>query len=222
MLHGVRTGADVFRHVHGVGFFEHLAGHPEDATIFNACMSSGSGVRSAAILSTYDFSAFRMIVDVGGGRGALLTQILARNPACRGMLYDSATVLDEARFEAPVAARCEKVPGSFFERVPEGGDLYILQQVLHDWSDNDAVAILRRCRSAMSEGSKLLVIELAAPAEGDSCTEWATADLLMMLLLNGRERNEQELRQILEAAGFALSQVVRTRSPFWIVEATPA
>ena len=221
LLHMVRTGENAFEHVHGIPFFGHLADHPEDAAAFNACMRSATALGAAAVLAAYDFSRFATIVDVGGGRGAFLTQVLVRNPAARGVLFDAAKELHDLALPATVADRCTRVSGSFFEAVPRGGDLYMLQQILHDWDDAKAVSILRRCREAMTPSARLVLIELAEPEPGASRTDWANADLLMMLLLDGRERTESELSGILAAAGFRLERVVRTRSPFWAIEAVP-
>lgn len=221
LLRNVQTGGTACEHLHGITFFEYLAAHPREAAAFDAAMDSASRSAVAAIVAAYDFSGARQIVDVGGGRGALLQAVLAKNPAARGVLFDSQAVIEQAVLGAAAAQRVQKVPGSFFADVPSGGDVYVLRRILHDWSDEKASEILRRCRAAMPAGSKLLVIELAAPGGGHARNDWAGLDLLVMVLMGGRERTEQELAQLLAAAGFHTTRVVATSSPYWIVEAEP-
>ena len=222
MLHAVTTGKNAFRSAHDVSFFEYLEGHPDEAAAFNAAMNSSSKIGIAAILSAYDFSGFDVIVDVAGGQGALLQGILARNLKATGILLDAASVLRSVSVDAAVADRLSKAPGSFFEGVPGGGDLYILRRILHDWNDDKAAEILRQCRQASGPAAKLLIIEAAPPDKGESGNNWAGVDLLMMLLMDGRERTAADFEQLFARSGFKLSRIVRTNSPFWIVEAVPA
>ena len=151
-------------------------------------MNSSSRIGLAGILSAYDFSDFKVVVDVAGGQGGLLQGILKRNPAATGILFDSAGVLEKVSIDAAVADRLRKMPGNFFEGVPGGGDAYILRRILHDWDDDKAAEILLRCRQAFRPGAKLLIIEAAPPDQRESGNNWAGIDLLMMLLMDGRER----------------------------------
>jgi hypothetical protein len=218
----VRTGKNAFTGVHQVSFFEHLSRSPDDANAFNAAMNSSSSLGTSAVVSGYDFSRYQTVVDVAGGRGALLKGILEKHSSVRGVLFDSETVLRDVVPDAALADRLTTIIGSFFDSVPSGGDLYILRRILHNWDDDHAVAILRRCREAMTGSSRLLLVELAAPETDQSSEDWATADLLMMILFNGRERTKADFERILPAAGFRLANIIRSRSPFWFVEADPA
>jgi hypothetical protein len=221
LLHAVKTGGNAFEHAHGEPLFELLKSRPEEAVVFNATMDSSSRLGVAAILSAYDFSSFREIVDVAGGKGGLLTSILSKMPNARGVLYDSPTVLEDLEVDQSIAARFSKIGGSFFETIPPGADLYLMRRVLHDWCDEQAIAILSKCREAIAADGKLLIIELAAPAEATSSNTWAENDLLMLLLFNGRERSAAEFEEILKPSGFALNRVIRTLSALWIIEASP-
>ena len=162
LLHSVRTGETAFDHVHGAGLFDYLATHPELSALFNAGMAGNLPDHARLVAARYDFSGMKMVVDVGGGRGRLLSTILVQHEQLSGMLFDQPHVLDDARpivAEAGVADRCTFVGGNFFEAVPTGGDAYILRNIIHDWQDAQAVAILATCRRAMVDGAHLLLVE---------------------------------------------------------------
>jgi hypothetical protein len=222
LLDQVITGKNAFRTAYRESRFEYLGGHPKDAALFNASMDSLSKATVPAILAAYDFSGFRRVVDIGGGKGSLLTGILKRYPSVHGVLYDSATVIDSTVVDRAVASRLERVAGNFFESVPVGGDAYILRQILHEWDDERAIQILSQCRRVISNSGKLLIIEMAAPGGKNSGNNWAALDLLMMILLSGRERTLAEFEDILRLAGLSIGRVVSTTSPFNIIEATLA
>ena len=147
LLHGVRTGENAFRSVHGTDVWDYRAAHPEEGAIFDAAMTDIMLRANAHLLAAYDFGRFATVVDVGGGRGAFLGAVLEANPGMRGVLFDQPHVVEGA----VVGERCEVVAGSFFEAVPEGADAYLLKAVLHDWEDDDALRILRRCRAAIPD-----------------------------------------------------------------------
>ncbi|NDP42450.1 MAG: methyltransferase [Aromatoleum sp.] len=222
LLHAVKTGENAFRAIHGKAYFESLGENPEEAGIFNAAMNSASQIGIGAILAAYDFSAFRSVVDVAGGEGALLRGILARHKHVRGILFDATDAIEQQVPDEMVADRLTTIRGDFFSCVPPGADAYLLRRILHNWNDQEAITILRQCRGAMPRSSKLLIIELAAPQPGDSGFDWAFLDMLMMLINGGRERSLHEFEQILEAAGFSCPRVILTRSPYWILESAPA
>jgi O-methyltransferase domain len=221
LFDAVKTGDNAFEGANRRGFFDYLEHHPEVAALFNAAMTSSTQIGVAPIVSTYDFSGVDVIVDVAGGHGSLLEAILKREPHATGILFDAASVVEKARFSTAVAGRVSTRSGNFFEGVPEGAGMYILRRVLHDWNDDKATEILRRCREAARPDTKLLVIEAAPPDEGQSANNWAGADLLMMILMDGRERTAADFEQLLARCGFELKRTVRTNSAWWIVEATP-
>lgn len=221
MMHAVKTGQNAFHEAYGENYFDRLGRHPEDAAVFNAAMNSSSQLGVAAILAAYDFSGFKRIVDVAGGKGALITGILKKHPAVHGVLFDAAEAIDHLAFDPAVSDRLTKARGSFFETLPPGADAYLMRRVLHDWSDDKAVAILGQCKKAMTPESKLLLIELAAPENMSAGQDWATMDLLMMLVLSGKERTAADLERILGLAGFRVTRTIRTHSPYWIIEAVP-
>src|SRR5262245_26530387 len=205
----VKTGKPAFERVHGQPFFEYLAQSPEEGAIFNAGMTGYSNIDVPAILDAYDFSGLGRIVDLAGGHGALLKGILERYPDSRGVLCDLPSVIADATElqRSEVATRCELVAADFFKSAPAGGDAYILKRVLHDWSDDEAVHILKNCRRAIAAEGKVLVIEqVVKPSNQPDPAKWM--DLNMLTLLTGRERTEAEFEELYARAGFKLTRVV--------------
>jgi SAM-dependent methyltransferase len=215
----VRTGQPSFERVYGAPFFEYLAGHPDDAAVFNAAMSSSPGYL-AAIVGAYDFSKFERIVDVGGGHGLILAGILAANPRLRGVLYDLPGVVagSFALGQEPISQRCEIIGGDFFKGVPAGADAYMLKGIIHDWNDEAALKILKNCRRAIRPDGTLLIVEAVLTPSTDPAT--ALMDMLMMVLTSGRERTESEFRSLLQEAGFSMVQVIRAMGAS-IIESRP-
>ena len=160
---------------------------------------------------------------MGGGQGALLAAILAANPSLRGVLFDLPHVVAGAKDlleRAGVAERCEVVGGSFFEGVPEGAGAYLLKSILHDWDDAAAIEILRKCRAAMADAGRLLVVERVV-RPGNEPDRAKFADLYMLVALGGQERTVEEFRGLFAEAGFRLSDVIDTGSTFYVVEGVP-
>jgi len=204
----VRSGEPAFERVFGQGFFDYLGTHPDDAAVFNTVMTQGVAWTTPALLAAYDFSRFERLVDVGGGEGALVRDILSATPGLRGVLFDRPQVVARAPeiLTGEIAARCEIVGGDFFESVPEGADAYLLKGVIHDWPDEDAARILRNTRRAIRPGGTLLLIEGLA----DSPARPVGLMDLLMLVLGGRERTEGDFRSLLAGTGFAIGRIIPT------------
>jgi hypothetical protein len=218
----VRTGRAVIPELRGKPAFEYLADEPQLAEIFNHAMTSFSGLSIVPVTAAYDFSPYATIVDVGGGHGRLLAAILAATPNARGVLFDLPQVVAGASTllrEHHAHDRVRIVEGSFFERVPENGDAYVLKHVIHDWPDDDAVHILRNVRAAARTGKRVLLVEFVIPNhDREFLGKWL--DLEMLIGAAARERTAGEYGQLLNRAGFQMTRVVETASPFSIVEAT--
>jgi hypothetical protein len=220
----LKDGQPGIEKVYGQTFFEYLAERPEEARQFNTAMIGIHGEEAPLIADGYDFSAFGTIVDVGGGTGNLLATILERCPKVRGLLYDQKPVVAEAR--ALIAARgltdrMRVEAGSFFERVPEGGDAYILSHIVHDWPEERCLALLAACRKVMTAKAKLLIIETVIPPGNDPHVG-KLQDVTMMVFTGGQERTEREHAALLEKAGFRLARVVPTAASASVVEAVRA
>lgn len=222
LVDAIRTGKPVIPELRGKSTFEYLASEPELGEIFNDAMTAGSAMAIGPVIAAYDFSPFSTIVDVGGGHGRLLAEILAATPGARGILFDQPQVVagaPDVLAEFKVQDRVTVVEGSFFESVPKGGDAYVLKSVIHDWSDDDAVRILRNVRDAAAVGSRVLVMEFVLPEHHREYTgNWV--DLEMLLALDAQERSAAEFERLFGRAGFRMTRVVDTASPFHVVEAT--
>lgn len=219
--HTIRSGEPAFEAVFGVPNFEYLNQHPEEAELFNRFMQHSPDDRHNAVAEAYDFATTNSIVDVGGGNGAFLAVVLARNPDMRGVLLDEESASAKApAVLGPLNARCAIEPGDFFAQIPAGRDVYVLSQILHDWSDERCVQILANCRAAMRPDSRLLVIERVLMPGGDPISY--LSDMEMMVLFPGaKERSLDEYSQLFAAAGLAPGRLIRTRSPFSIIETSP-
>jgi len=223
LLESVRTGENAFHRVHGMNTWEYYARNPEAGAIFDSAMTGNSHRQANAVLKAYDFETFRCVVDVGGGHGLLLSAILAKHRSLQGVLFDQSHVVAGAEpvlRTAGVADRCRIVEGNFFERVPGGGDAYVLKLILHDWEDDDATSILRSCRRAMTPKGKLLIIEheIAAPNEGP---RGKFVDLTMLVHPGGRERTHEQWESLFAAGGFRPPSVTRTEIGLSIIEGVP-
>jgi hypothetical protein len=206
-----------------MGRFAYLEQHPEEARLFDAMMANFPDNRHAALAMAYDFSAAGLITDIGGGNGAALRHILARFPAPRGIVFDREDVAAAINPADLMEGRIVAQGGSFFDRVPGGADIYMVIRVLHDWSDEDCLRILRACRAAMGPHSLLLLGEQileSNPALGRA-TDYLIDVQMMAMFGHARERNEVEFRRLLDQSGFSLRRVIRTASPVSIVEAAP-
>jgi hypothetical protein len=183
-----------------------------------------SDAQAEAIRAAYDFAGMATIVDVGGGHGALLAEILKTYPHMRGILFDLPAVVESAQpllEAAGITARCTCVAGDFFQTMPGGGDAYILKRVIHDWDDAPAAAMLTQCRRAMPAHSRLLLMERVIPP-GNAPSVGKLADITMLLHYGGLERTEAEYRGLLEAVGFTLVRIIPTQAPLSIIEGVPA
>lgn len=227
LLSCLRTGDTAFDRIYGMPFFEYLGNHPDKATTFNAAMSDITRGMAPGIITGYDFSRFGTIVDVGGGEGTLISQILRAEPSLEGILFDLQSGLESATAildATGVTDRCQIVPGDFFDSVPEGGDAYLVKAVLHDWDDEKAVAILRNCRNAMANDGRVLIIERVVPEwVTPAASEVVMVDLYMLVSPGGRERTEAEYRRLLAEAGFTLSAMTDPLPPIdaCVIEGTP-
>jgi len=221
LAHTIRTGEPAFEATFGVPNFEYLKQHPEEAKLFNSFMQFSPDDRQSAVVDAYDFSAIATIVDVGGGNGGLVVALLQKYPHLRAVLLDQENAVSGAdKVLGPLISRCTVEAGDFFVGAPAGHDAYILSQILHDWSDEQCLRILAVCRAAMRADSRLLVVERVLGLDADPIDY--LSDIEMMLLFPGAsERTLAEYAQLFSAAGFASPRLLRTRSPFSILETRP-
>jgi hypothetical protein len=224
VVYSVQTGKPGFEKAHGVAFFEYLAQHPEDASLFSEMMVGLHSQEAPAVAAAYDFSVFETIVDVGGATGNMLAAVLARHAGPRGILFDRPHVVKDAPALLDVKGVRDRVtiePGDFFTGVPGGADAYILSHIIHDWSEDQCLTILGHVRKAMAPASRLLIVEMVLPP-GDAPHPGKMLDMVMLVQLGGRERTESEYVSLLGKAGLRLTRIVPTSSAASIVETTLA
>jgi hypothetical protein len=222
----VQEGKSVADLLFGGNWTEWIQCDPDQTQLFNAMMTSYSALQTAGVLEAYDFSHSATIVDVGGGHGRILCQILKRSPETRGVLFDMPHASEGGRRAVEsegLAGRCEVVSGDFFVSVPAGADTYLLSRVIHDWDDERSIRLLKVVRNAIAPRGRLILLEtLLRPDTGSRYP--VLSDLNMLIRTGGRERTEEEYRTLYRAAGFELTRTVTTQSPFGtaLIEGVPA
>ena len=223
IFYSLETGKPGFDKAWGMPIFDYFAQHPEAASLFSEAMVGFHGAEPPAVAEAYDFSGVQTVVDVGGATGNMLAALLSRHAGLRGVLYDLPHVVGDAPAllkARGVESRVTIEPGSFFERVPAGGDAYVLSHIIHDWSEEQCLTILGHCRRAIGPDGRLLIVETVLP-EGDTPHQGKLQDLVMLVFPGGQERTEAEYAELLGKAGFRLRRVVPTTSVVSIVEAVP-
>jgi 2,7-dihydroxy-5-methyl-1-naphthoate 7-O-methyltransferase len=222
LLSAVRTGKPAYQEIFGRPFWEDLDAHPDIAASFDAMMGpSGHDTPDPDVLITPGWEAVRIVVDVGGGTGTLLAEILRARPGIRGILVDlprTVTQSDETFRAAGVADRVTTVGQSFFDLLPAGGDLYVLKNLLADWPDPEAKDILRRCAEAARPAGRVVILGGISPDGEGSAPSPA---LLMMVLVGGRERTLTEFRELAGEAGLEVGAAGRQPSGRFVVECHP-
>jgi O-methyltransferase domain len=224
MGHAVETGEMALKTLTGLDAFEYLEQNPAEDEAFNAAMSGITANFAPAVLAAYDFDGLGTIADIGGGHGSLLTSILKKHYGVHGIVFDAPHVAAGA---APhiesmgLGERCKSVGGDFFKSAPEA-DSYILKSVIHDWDDEQAIAVLKNCVAAMrGDKGKVLLLEMVlSPGNEPHFGKWL--DLEMLMMAGGSERTEAEFAELLSRAGLRLTRVVRTKSPLCVIESVKA
>jgi hypothetical protein len=227
LLHTVRTGQSGFEAVYGQPVFDYYTTHPEAEARGTARMRARSLLVARDLAAAELFAHASTVVDVGGGIGTVLAAVLQAHTGLSGVLYERSPVAKLAGPYLPeqgVADRCRTVEGDFFTRVPEGGDIYVLKSVLHDWDDDRCRTILTRCRAAMSPRARLIIVEFVLPdhtTDDPGLVPGALLDLIMLAYAGGRERTRSEFAALLDAAGLALHNATALPSGPHLIEAHP-
>ncbi len=215
LLAAVRTGAPAYHEVFRRPFWDDLAAHPDIAASFDALMGpAGHGIPDPDVLINGNWDSVHTVVDVGGGTGSLLAEVLRAHPTVRGVLVDLPDTVARSREifrNAGVADRVTTSAQSFFDPLPAGADLYLLKSVLGDWPDREALAILKRCSEAARPNGRIIM--LGGVSEGE-----ASPELLMLVLVGGRNRSLAEFRELARAAGLQVKASGRTQSGRFVVE----
>lgn len=223
LLHAFQTGDVAFDYIFGKPFYAYINSDLDRAEGLHRFMLEQAKGTARSLLSNYDFAAARQIVDVGGGYGAILAEILLANPQLHGVLFDIATEGLELFFAAGgLGDRTTVITDDYFDGVPAGGDIYLLSAILHNLNDENAIRLLKIVRQAIAPGGKVLVVELVVPERITGPSPAVELDLMMWVLFNGYERTEAQFRAIFDAAGFRLNRIIPTKTPRPIIEAVVA
>lgn len=210
--YSIRTGRPAFDHVHGHSYWDYMREHPAEAERFDRAQQAQTRLELRVFLRAFDWTVFRSIVDVGGGNGAFLGGILARNASARGTLFDLPQVVAHAvdvLESLGVAQRCEAVGGDFFDAVPDGADAYVLKRILYGWEDAEALLLLRGIAAAMRPDSRLLIIEPVD--EPGAATDIGTRfDLAMLVMKGSGARSLECIRALCHEAGLQVANVTPT------------
>jgi hypothetical protein len=225
MARTIETGKSAPQLLSGSDSFEQLRRDPELARVFDDAMTTMSKLVAPAVAAAYDFGAWESLMDVGGGNGLLLAEILRAHPSLCGVLADQQHVLDRAHqrqfLAGDLANRTSMQPCNFFEGIPSGCRAYLMKSVIHDWDDDQSRIILTNCREALPSDGVLLLVELSLGAENiPSLGKFI--DIAMLSVTGGRERTEAQYATLLSSAGFRLNRIVPVNAQFCIVEAFPA
>lgn len=218
----LRSGETAFDRHFGKRQFDWLAENPVPAKLFGEAMTGATLWMEEAVVAAHDFGAFELGVDVGGSHGSFIRRLLARTPQGRGILYDlPATVKEGERTwrDAPETSRLSAVGGDFFVSVPDGGDLYLLKFILHDWDDEHALLILNNIRASMRQDAAIAIVEMMLPDETTVPHVGWFLDLNMLALTGGRERSRAQYAALLERAGLRLESTTPTASPVTVLVA---
>jgi len=223
----VRDGTYPFKLANGAGLFDYLQQHADEQKSFNDAMSAMATDKKyfgEGLEKVYPLTVYKKLVDVGGGYGTLLAQLLRTNPHATGIVFDMADVVEagigkkETEY-SDVKDRLDFVGGDFFTSVPSGGDAYILKMVIHDWKDDKALLILQNIHKAMPDNAKLVVLDKVVDYADASFTYTTTMDIHMMVTTDGKERSAKEFEELYDRAGFKLTNIFRIpNSPCSVVE----
>jgi hypothetical protein len=220
-LFSIRTGAPSFSRITGRGFFEYFAEHPVEGQLFDESMKAHTATVLEPLVACYTYPPGSHIVDLAGGDGSFLAEILKKNPTCHGTLLETEALIGAARRNCLVEkldGRLKLLEGNIFQDIPHGAEVYLLKHVLHDWGDEQAQEILARCAAALPAHGRVLIFE-AILNVGQKAPYQRLLDLGMLLLTGGKERSEGEYRTLCENSGLTLSRIVPTRSMYYLIEA---
>jgi len=225
LRHALRTGEEGFKQAHQKQFFDYMNTHTDEADTYRQYMASGYPGRHEAVASILELDDVSTVIDVGGGTGVLIRAILDKHPNVSGVVYDQSDVIRSVtatQAYTSLNGRYTLLEGDFFTSVPEGGDVYVLSYVLHDWPDFKALEILRSCRRSMSPSSRLIIVERLINDNPAACDPFdLLLDINMLVLHAGQERTLSHFNLLMKAAGFSSVRLIRGQATFSVFEVLP-
>jgi len=223
LTYTLQTGKSAFEHIFGESFWDYLAKHPAELAAANNAVTSLSNALNETIAETCDLIGQHSLVDIGGGDGSFLATLLLQHPEMTGTLFDLPSVIESAKAQkvgTKLASRWMCQAGDFFENVPKGGDAYLLKQILTHWNDEDCLKILGSCRRAIAPSGKLFIIEYILPTPPNKPTPYLVTGLIHRQWFDeDYQRTEQQLRRLLDQAGFEFVSLTPTNVDDSILQA---
>jgi hypothetical protein len=220
LLHTVKTGEPSFEHIFGMPAFDWFEKNPGEAELFHDANNYKAASSHRVIADEYDFGGANTVIDIGGGFGGLIIEILKANPAIHGIVADLPGVVSqvgETIKKHNLEDRMSAVECDFFEKVPAGKDIYLLSHILHDWPDDRCATILGNCRQAMNSESRLIIAEMIVPPD-NSFSISKLLDIEVLLMGAGKERSKEEFGYLIDSAGLTLARVINTEENISMIE----
>lgn len=214
----LKTGISAFSLQHGDEFFSYISKNPEKQINFDKGMARLSTFDDNTVAKAYDFSKFSTLIDLGGGRGGLIKALAENHPSVQLTLFDTTAVINQLKQE-DFSPQVSLTAGNFFNEIPQA-DAYIFKGVLHDFNDKLMHQILTNCSKQMPKGSSLFIAEQVLP-EDDAPHPNKTMDIVMMVLLGGRQRTIKEWQKFIEPSGFSYQNSYPTNSLFTLMHFKP-
>lgn len=214
----LQSGTPAFDTQHGDDFFNFLSKNAEKQQNFDRGMAKLSSYDVTAISNAFNFARFSTLVDMGGGRGGLAQALTQRYPNLNAILFDSPAVIRQLQ-HSHFSANVRLQEGDFFATIPQA-DAYIFKGVLHDFNDLMMQQILSNCAQQMPKEATLFIAEQVMPEEHQPHPN-KTMDIVMMVLLGGRQRTLLEWQKSIEPAGFSFKNSYETKSLFTLMEFKP-
>jgi precorrin-6B methylase 2 len=219
----IRSGRPGYDLAHGKSFWDDMNSDPERGAGFDEKMAIFTSMWIPSVVSARPWASYRNFVDVGGGNASMAIALLQAAPALRGTIVDLPAVADTARInlnQTGVGDRCDVIAGSFFDPLPAGADAYLLAQIMHDWPDDQAVRILRRCaEAARPDGHVYVMDRVLAEMAADRMHE--EANLLMFNMFGATERTSAEFADLTAAADLKITAIEDLAMGISLIDCVP-
>lgn len=225
-----------FELAHQTDMWQYLNDRPEEEHEFSLAMASQDKLGIHAALTDFDWSHYSRLIDVGGAYGTLVAAVMQQNPALSGVVCDLPAVVQKAeqqwksQYGESMLQRASFVACDFLQagKLPEAQgvhEAYVLRDILHDWSDDKVLIILKNLRKAVGDNTTAVVLLVETVLQGTIADADPTfkylLDVGMLVAVDGKERTEQEFSSMLQQTGFHMKHVHHTRGMYKVIEAVP-
>jgi caffeic acid 3-O-methyltransferase 3 len=204
LSYSIKTGESAFEKVYNTSFFEYLTENPEKTPLYHKAMYEYARDDYKELPNIVNFGKHKTVMDVGGGYGALITNIAEKNPLTKCILFDLGNVIKDVVF-----SNIDKIEGDFFCKIPVKTEAIILSRILHDWNDEKATLILKNCFEALTEKGNLYIIE--------NCIDKTNINLSMLslnmiVMCESYERTFEEYSLLTKKVGFSFLESLKVNT----------